>query len=68
MPRGACPHCGWQDPPVRSSVLEAALNVVCGVLLLAILAPVLYLSEQWIEHQAQKAIQSILWREQIENW
>ena len=63
-----CPLCGRMSNPPRLSIREVLLNVVCAAVLLAILVPVVWFAEQWLERASQRAVDRMIWREPIENW
>jgi hypothetical protein len=54
--------------PQRLSIREVLLNIVCAAVLLAILVPVVWFAEQWLERASQRAVDRMNWREPIENW
>ena len=44
------------------------LNAVCAGVLLAILVPAFYVSEEWLERVSQRVVDPMIWREPIESW
>jgi len=68
VPCGACPCCRQQATTNRLSLAELATNVVCAGLLLAILIPAVYLSEQWLDHQCSRVFGNLIWHEHVEEW
>ena len=63
-----CPLCGRTADAPRLSIREALLNTVCAVIVLAILVPACWFSEQWLELAGQRAVDHLFWREPIESW
>ena len=64
----ACPLCGGRARSSRPSIREMLLNTVCAGILVAILIPAFWLSEQWLERAGQRAVDHMFWREPIESW
>jgi hypothetical protein len=44
------------------------MNVVCAILVLAVLVPVVYVGDQWIECRVQHLLGHPSRREPFENW
>ena len=63
-----CPVCGRPADAPRLSIREALLNTVCAVIVLAILVPAFWFSEQWLERAGQRAVDHMFWHEPIESW
>ena len=63
-----CPLRGGVSNPPRLSIREVLLNVVCAAVLLAILVPVVWFAEQWLERASQRTVDRMIWREPIETW
>ena len=63
-----CPVCGRPADAPQLSIREALLNTVCAVIVLAILVPACWFSEQWLERAGQRAVDHLFWREPIESW
>ena len=63
-----CPLCGRTADTPGLSIREALLNTVCAVIVLAILVPACWFSEQWLERAGQRAMDHMFWREPIESW
>jgi hypothetical protein len=61
--RERCAHCNALLENQRASVREIVLNAICLLLLLAILVPVGYLAEQWIERYRDRPLWHPLWHE-----
>jgi hypothetical protein len=64
-----CKLCGAdvaEVPP--ESLRERILNIVCGVVLLAVVTAVVYGGEQWISVHVHFHLAYPLWHEPLENW
>jgi hypothetical protein len=64
-----CPCCGGRVFTRRSTPGEMAIAILCSVLLLALVLPTAYVTEQWIERQSHKILdRMVIWREPIDRW
>jgi hypothetical protein len=63
-----CRLCGRVENVARRSTREVLLNAVCAIVLLAILVPAFWFSEEWLERAGQRAVDHMFWREPIESW
>ena len=64
----ACPLREGRAKTSRPSIWEVLLNAVCAGVLLPILVPAFYVSEEWLERVSQRALDHMIWREPIESW
>jgi len=64
----ACPLRRGQSQASQLSIWEMLLNAVCAGVLLAILVPAFYVSEEWLERVSQRVVDPMIWREPIESW
>ena len=63
-----CPRCGAQITQSRVSFREMAVTALCGCLLLAILVPACWMTEQWIERQSVRIFDRLVWHEPLDGW
>jgi hypothetical protein len=68
LPGDRCEHCNAELRRERASVGEIVLNAICLLILLAILAPVGYFAEQWIERHLERPLWHLPWHEPLDNW
>lgn len=66
--RQTCSVCGAPVEIPRTSLGERVMNVVCGVVLLAILVPGFWLVEHWAEQQGQHMVNRFPWYERFDDW
>jgi hypothetical protein len=63
-----CERCNAELTNERVSVRETLLNAACFLLLLAFLAPLGYVAEQWIQRHLDRPLRHPLWHEPLDNW
>lgn len=63
-----CPRCGAQITPLRLSIREMAVTIVCGGLLLSAFASACWMAEQWIEREGHRMLDHMSWHEPVETW
>ncbi len=64
-----CEHCGASlNAPQKLSVREIAVNTVCAMTLLAVLAPAVYFGDQWLECRIHHYFEHPVWWEPLEDW
>jgi hypothetical protein len=68
LPTEACPYCGRQRECDRISLREMAISILCAILLIAIAIPLVCVTERWLDQQARKSSDNLVWRERIERW
>ena len=61
-----CEHCGTWLSCTPISIRETAANVVCGILLLAVLALAGHAAFQWMEREG--SFLQTVWHEPLEDW
>jgi hypothetical protein len=54
--------------PAPLSVCEILVNVICGTILLTLLAVVAYGTYQWIEIHIRDCPEHLFWHEPLEDW
>ena len=63
-----CPCCGT---PIKASgprMRDLVVNVVCGSLLLSILAPACWIAGRWMEGRCQRVLDRMVWHEPLDSW
>lgn len=45
-----------------------ALSALCGSLLLIILVPAFWMTEQWVERRGEQMLDRMVWHEPLEDW
>lgn len=63
-----CSVCGAPVGVVRVSLGELVVNVICGVVLTAILVSGFWLVEHWVEQQGQHLFNRFPWYERFDDW
>ncbi len=63
-----CPRCGARIIPLRSSVREMVVTIVCGSLLLTVFVPACWMAEQWIERREHQILDHMVWHEPLDSW
>ena len=66
--RSRCESCNAELEDGRASLREIVLNVICLLVVLAILAPGGYLAARWIERRLDRPLWHPLWHEPLDNW
>ena len=64
----ACPFCGGGTNASRPSFKEMALDGICATVLFAILVPICYVSQQWLDQAGHHALDRLIWCERLESW
>ncbi len=69
-PVSRCELCGAEETtaPVPLSVCGILVNFICGTILLAVLAVVVYGTCQWIEIHIRDGSEHLFWHEPLEDW
>lgn len=63
-----CERCDAELKRERASIREILLKAICFLLLLAMLAPVGYFAERWIERHLDRPLWHPLWHEPLDDW
>jgi hypothetical protein len=63
-----CERCNAELGHHRATLRGIVLDAICLLVLLAILAPLGYLAEQWIYQHLDRPLRNPLWHEPLDDW
>ena len=66
--REQCPRCGGPIIPLRLTIREIVIAGLCGALFLLVVVPACWVTEHWVEGQAQRMLDRTVWHEPLDNW
>jgi hypothetical protein len=60
--------CGARSRSVRLSIGEMIANILCGILLLIVLALAGYIADKWLERNGNELFEHPVWHEPLDSW